>query len=82
VLFTLLGATPGAVGACGWFGFALNTAATFDVFHRLQVTNYGLFNILFESAPNGSDHVDVWLLWILAQTASPNSWQRFSDESR
>jgi hypothetical protein len=51
--------TPGAGAACGWFGFALNTAATFDVFHRLQVTNYGLFYILFESAPNRSDHIDL-----------------------
>ena len=65
-------ATPGGGAACGWFGFALNTAATFDVFCRLQVTNYGLFNILFESTPNGSDHVNVWLSCILAQTASPN----------
>ena len=65
-------ATPGAGAACGSFGFALNTAATFDVFYRSQVTNYGLFNILFESTPNGSDHVNVWLPCILAQTASPN----------
>jgi hypothetical protein len=36
-------AMPGAGAAWGWFGFALNTAATFDIFHRLQVTNYGLF---------------------------------------
>ncbi len=58
--------------------------ATFDVFSRLQVTNYGLFDILFELAPNGSEHVDVWLWCILAQTVSPQfiSWQRFSDESR
>jgi len=65
-------ATRGAGAACDWFGFALNTAATFDVFCRLQVTNYGLFNILFESTPNGSDHTNVWLSCILAQTASPN----------
>jgi len=32
-----------AAAAGGWFGFALKTAATFDVFYRLQVTNYGLF---------------------------------------
>jgi hypothetical protein len=51
--------TRGAGAASGRFGFALNTAATFDVFYRLQVTNYGLFNILFESTPNGSDHVNV-----------------------
>ena len=64
-------ATPGAGADCGWFGCALNTAAPFDVFYRLQVTNYGLFNILFESTPNGSDHVNVWLSCILAQTVSP-----------
>ena len=66
-----LEAAPGAGAACGWLGLPLKTAATFDVFHRLQVTNYGLFNIPFESAPNGLDHVDVWLLCILAQTVSP-----------
>jgi hypothetical protein len=65
-------ATPGAGAAWGWFGFALNIAATFDVFCRLQVTNYGIFNIFFESTPNGSDHVNVWLPCILAQTVSPN----------
>ena len=68
----LLVATRGAGAACGWFGFALNTAATFDVFPRLQVTNDGLFYILFESAPNGSEHIDVWLFWIRAQKVSPN----------
>jgi len=65
-------ATRGAGAACVSLGFALNAAATFDVFYRLQVTNYGLFNILFESTPNGSDHVNVWLSCILAQTGSPN----------
>jgi hypothetical protein len=64
-------ATRGASAACGWFGFALNTAAAFNVFPRLQVTNDGLFDIVFESTPNGSDHIDVWLWCIFAQTASP-----------
>ena len=36
-------ATRGAGAACGWFGFVLNAAATFDVFSRLEVTNDGLF---------------------------------------
>ena len=36
-------AALGAGAACGWFGFVLNTAATFDVFSRLQVTNDSLF---------------------------------------
>jgi hypothetical protein len=39
----LLMASRGAGAASGWFGFALNAAATLDVFYRLQVTNYGLF---------------------------------------
>ena len=58
-LLLFLVATPGSGVACDWFRVALNTAATFDVFHRLQVTNYGPFNIPFESAPNGSDHINV-----------------------
>jgi hypothetical protein len=53
---------------CGWFGFALSTAATFDVFHSFQVTNYGLPYIPFDSAPGGSDCIDVWDL-LHAQTA-------------
>ena len=40
-------ATPGVAVACGRFGFALNTAAPFDVFPGLEVTNDGLFNIVF-----------------------------------
>jgi hypothetical protein len=82
-LLLFLVATRGAGAAFGWFGFALNTVATFDVFSRLQVTNYGLFYILFESTPNGSDHIDVWLFWIRAQTASPICFvATFTDESR
>jgi hypothetical protein len=33
--------------AFGGFGFALKTAATFDVFYWLQVTNYGVLYVLF-----------------------------------
>ena len=69
-------AARGAGAAFGWFGFALNIAATFDVFSRLQVTNNGLFYVFFESPPNGSDHVDVWLFWIRAQTVSPILFRR------
>jgi hypothetical protein len=65
-------ATPCAGTACGWFGVALNTAATFDVFRRLQVTNYGLFNILFESAPKGSNLIGVWVFCTHGQTAFPH----------
>jgi len=44
----------------GGFGFARNTPATFDVFYRLQVTNYGFPYVLFDTAPGGSNHIDVW----------------------
>jgi hypothetical protein len=46
-----------ACGACDGFGFARNTATTFDVFYWLQVTN---FNVLLNSAPNGPDYIDIW----------------------
>jgi hypothetical protein len=65
-------ATRGAGAACGLFGFALNVTATFDVFPGLQVTNDGLSYVVFESTPNGSDHADIWLFWIRAQTVPPN----------
>jgi len=71
-LISLLLATPGAGTACGWFGFALNTATAFDVFHRLQVTNYGLFYIPFESAPKGPNLIGVWVFCTHGQTAFHN----------
>ena len=52
-------------------GFARNTA-TFDVFYRLQVTNYGVLYVLFDSPPGGSNHIDVWDLCLHVQMASPN----------
>jgi hypothetical protein len=63
-------AAPNTGAACGWFGFTF-TAATLNVLSRLQVTNNGLLQTFFESAPNGSDHVNVWLGCIFAQTTSP-----------
>ena len=79
-LFILLVAASGAFGG---FGFALNTAATFDIFYWLQVTNYGVLYVLFDSAPSGSNYIDVWDLCLHAQTASTIiSSQRISDESR
>jgi hypothetical protein len=79
----LLLAARGASAAFGGFGFALKTAATFDVFYWLQITNYGVLYVLFDSAPSGSDYIDVWHLCLHTQTASPIiSSQRFSDESR
>jgi hypothetical protein len=65
-------ATSGVGAACGRFGFSLYAAATFYVFPRLQITNDGLFYIVFESVPNGSEHVDGWLFWIRAQQLLPN----------
>jgi len=41
-----------ACAVCGGFGFARNTATTFDVFYWLQIAN---FDGLLNSAPNGPD---------------------------
>ena len=80
---SFLVAARGASAAFGGFGFALNTAPTFDVFYGLQVTNYGVPYVLFDSAPSGSNYIDVWDLCLHAQTASPIiSLQRISGESR
>ena len=65
-LFTLLVVAcraRGASAACDGFGFAPNTAATFDVFYWLQVTNC---DVLFDSAPSRSNYIDVWDLCIHA----------------
>jgi hypothetical protein len=59
----------GASAARAGFGFALNAAATFDVFYWLQITN---FDALFDSAPNGANHFDVWDLCIRTLNALPN----------
>jgi hypothetical protein len=48
------------VPALGGFGPAGNSATTFDVFYWLQVTNYGVLYIPFDSAPSGSNYIDVW----------------------
>jgi hypothetical protein len=68
---------------CGGFGFARNTAATFNVFYWLQVTNYGVRYVLFDSAPGGSNHIDVWDSCLHVQIA-PQLFRSnsFSDESR
>jgi hypothetical protein len=57
--------------ACGGFGFARITSATFDVFYWLQVTNYGVRYVLFDSAPSGSNYIDVWDSCLHVQIASP-----------
>ena len=60
-------ATSGAPGilACGGFGLAgTRVPATFDIFYWLKVTNDGVFYVLFDSAPGGSKHIDVWDLFL------------------
>jgi hypothetical protein len=80
---SFLVAARGASAAFGGFGFALKTAATFDVFYWLQVTNYGVLYVLFDSAPSGSNYIDVWDLCLHVQTASPIiSSQCFNHKSR
>ena len=64
----LIGAC-GACAACDGFGFARNTAATFDVFYWLQVTN---FDVLLNSAPNGPDYIDILVWWLHAQLFRSN----------
>jgi hypothetical protein len=48
------------VAARGGFGLARNTAATFDVCYWLQVMNYGVLYVPFDSAQSGSSYIDVW----------------------
>ena len=49
----------GPCAACGGFGFARNDAA-FDVFYRLQVTNFQVTNFgLLNSAPNRADYSHI-----------------------
>ncbi|SRR6266496_1098962 len=57
---TVLVAACTARGTCaarGGFGFARNTAATFDVFFWLQVTNFDV--CLLHSAPNRADYSHI-----------------------
>ena len=55
----------GVSAACDGFRFVRNTAATFDVFYWLQITNFDAF--LFNPAPSGLDYNDVWPLCVHAQ---------------
>ena len=63
-------------------GFARNTP-TFDVFYWLQITNYGVLYVLFDSAPSGSNHIDVWDLHLHVQNGLPELFRSngFSGES-
>jgi hypothetical protein len=65
----LLLAPPAAAVGFDGFGFRSYGAASFHVIPGLKIPNDGLFQIFLNSAPNGSEHVDVWLFYILAQTA-------------
>src|SRR4026207_2076348 len=62
---------PWCPPACGGLGFARNPP-TFDVFYRLQVTNYGVFYVLLDSPPSGSNPIDIWDLCLHAQMAFPD----------
>jgi hypothetical protein len=64
-------AARGASAAFGGFGFALNTAATFDDFYWRPDTTNGVLYVLFDSAPSGSNYIDVWDLSLHLQMASP-----------
>jgi len=55
----------GGNAACDALGFARNTAAPFDVFYWLQITNFDPF--LFNPAPSGLDYNDMWPLCVHAQ---------------
>src|SRR3989440_11943672 len=70
---TLLMAACGARGPPRlWWVWIRRNTPTFDVFYRLQVTNYGVLYVLFDSPPGGSNHIDVWDLCLHVQMASPN----------
>jgi hypothetical protein len=73
-------AAAGASAACGGFGFALNTTATFDVFYGLQVTNFQVTNFaLLNSAPNRADYIDIWGLGLHCQLFLSNVRFRLVD---
>jgi hypothetical protein len=46
-----------------WFGFALNTPTTFDIFYRLQVTAHFDDVPLLQSAPNRPDYINLFGFW-------------------
>ncbi len=73
---TLLVAGCGACAACDGFGFARNTATTFDVFYWLQITN---FDVLLHSAPSGPDYIDILGLSLHAQLFRSNVRFRMAD---
>lgn len=59
--------------ACGGFGFsAIGSPAAFDILYRREVSDYGVLYVLFDSAPGGSNHIDVWDLFLHLRIVSPN----------
>jgi hypothetical protein len=60
--------TRGASAVCGGFGFARNTAPTFDVFYWLQVTNFDVS--LFDPTPGGLDYMNILGLRLHARIIS------------
>ena len=57
-----------ARAVCGGFRCARTTATTFDIFYRLQVTNFGLL----KSAPNGLNYMDIRRLFLHGRCRLPD----------
>jgi len=58
----------GACAASGGFGCARNTATTFHVLYRLQVTNFALL----KSAPNGVNYMNIRRFSLHGRVRLPN----------
>ena len=58
----------GACAACGGFRRLRNTAATFHILYRLQVTKFSLL----KSAPNGLNYMDVRRLFLHGPVRLPD----------
>jgi hypothetical protein len=58
----------GACAACGGFRRLRNTAATFHILCRLQVTKFSLL----KSAPNGVNYIDIRRLFLHGPVRLPD----------
>ena len=65
---TAASGSRGACAACGGFGFARNTPATFYVFYWLQVLNLSFL----KSAPNGVNYIDIRRLFLHGRFRLPD----------
>jgi hypothetical protein len=65
---TAASVSRGACAACGGFGCARDTATTFHVLCRLQVTNFRLL----KSAPNGVNYIDIRRLFLHGRFRLPD----------